>query len=342
MSQSVIETDVIVIGAGPVALFAAFECGHLGLKCHLVDSLPRPGGQCTELYPEKPILDIPGIPLCTGQELVDALMIQAAPFEPQFHLDQQASELSRQPGGQWLVTTTHGTQIMAPSVVIAAGVGSFEPRKLKIPGTAGFEGKSLRYAVRQRESHRGKTLVIAGGGDSALDWVLDLEPIAKRITLVHRRPDFRAVPATAARVEELIAKGRVDFRLGAPSALTGAGGALKSVSIKYRSALEQVDCDSLLVFYGLSPSLGPIAKWGLNLEGNFVPVNTENFESRVPGIFAIGDICTYPGKLKLLLSGFHESALMARQAFRYARPDESLVFRHTTSDPELQALVNAA
>lgn len=335
-APGVCETDVVIVGAGPVALFAAFECGHLGLKCHLVDSMAKVGGQCAELYPEKPIYDVPGIPSCTGQELVDGLLKQASLFQPVFHLDQQAVSLQRQADGRWLTETSIGTRMVSASVVIAAGVGSFDPRRLRIADSERFEYHSIHYSVRERNLFRDRKIVIAGGGDSALDWVVDLQGIAQHITLVHRRDDFRAAPATVAKVEGLVAAGEIDLVIGNPTGVLGAGSQISALQVKTRAGVQALDCDALLVFYGLSPNLGPIAEWGINLDRNLIPVNTENFETVVPGLFAIGDICTYPGKLKLLLSGFHEAALMAQQAFRNARPEQELVFRHTTSNPEFQ------
>ncbi|MGH8033575.1 MAG: NAD(P)/FAD-dependent oxidoreductase, partial [Lysobacterales bacterium] len=286
--------------------------------------------------------DVPGIPSCTGQELVNGLVKQAAIFRPVFHLDQQAASLQRPQQGRWMVETSSGTRLIGASVVIAAGVGSFEPRRLRVAGAEAYQNQSLFYAVRNRNAFRGRKVVIAGGGDSALDWSVDLASIAQHITLVHRRDDFRAAPGTVSRLKDLVGAGRVDLVIGTPAALEGEKGKISAVQVKTHAGMQALECESLLVFYGLSPSLGPISGWGLNLDRNLIPVNTENFETSIPGLFAIGDICTYPGKLKLLLSGFHESALMAQQAFRNARPGQDLVFRHTTSNPEFQQLAGAA
>ena len=331
------ETDVIVIGAGPVGLFAVFELGLLDLKTHLVDVLDRPGGQCAELYPEKPIYDIPGLPIVTGQELTDRLMEQIAPFHPTFHLAQMAEGLERLPDGKFKLRTELGTTITAPVIVIAAGGGSFVPRKPKIEGIDAFEGKSVHYAVRQMERFRGRDIVIAGGGDSALDWVLNLQPIAKSTTLIHRRDDFRAAPHSVAKMRALAAEGKVRLEIADLKGAIGAGDQLSAVQCftKEKGGYE-IACDDLLAFYGLTMKLGPIADFGLNLHENLIPVSTETFQSSEPGVFAIGDINTYPGKLKLILCGFHEAALMSQAAFRICRPGERLVFLYTTSSTDLQ------
>lgn len=337
------ETDVIIVGAGPVGLFAVFELGLLDLKAHLVDVLDRPGGQCAELYPEKPIYDIPGLPVVTGQELTDRLMEQTAPFHPTFHLAQMAEALERLPDKRFRLRTELGTTITAPVLVIAAGGGSFVPRKPKIEGIEAYEGVSVHYAVRQRERFRGRDIVIAGGGDSALDWVLNLQPIAKSTTLIHRRDDFRAAPHSVAQMRKLVGEGKMRLEIADIKALKGADGQLSAVlcQSKDRGGYE-VACDDLLAFYGLTMKLGPIADFGLNLHENLIPVDTEKFETSEPGIFAIGDINTYPGKLKLILCGFHEGALMAQAAFKIARPGERLVFLYTTSSTDLQKKLGVA
>jgi len=331
------ETDVIVVGAGPVGLFAVFELGLLDLKAHVVDVLDRPGGQCAELYPEKPIYDIPGLPVVTGQELTDRLMQQIAPFHPTFHLAQMAEALERLPDGKFKLRTELGTTITAPVLVIAAGGGSFVPRKPKIEGIEAFEGSSVHYAVRQMERFRGRDIVIAGGGDSALDWVLNLAPIAASTTLIHRRDDFRAAPHSVAQMRKLAAEGKIRLEIADIKGVTGADGRISAVQCqsKARGAYE-IACNEVLAFYGLTMKLGPIADFGLNLHENLIPVDTEKFETSEPGIFAIGDINTYAGKLKLILCGFHEGALMAQAAFRIARPGERLVFLYTTSSTDLQ------
>ena len=331
------ETDVIIVGAGPVGLFAVFELGLLDLKAHVVDVLDRPGGQCAELYPEKPIYDIPGLPVVTGQGLTDALLKQIEPFHPTFHLAQLAEALERLPDGKFKLRTELGTTITAPVLVVAAGGGSFVPRKPKIDAIEAFEGKSVHYAVRQMERFRGRDIVIAGGGDSALDWVLNLQPIAKSTTLVHRRDDFRAAPHSVAQMRQLVAEGKVRLEIADLKGLVGENGALTGVQChtKEKGAYE-IPCDELLAFYGLTMKLGPIADFGLNLNENLIPVDTEKFETSEPGIFAIGDINTYRGKLKLILCGFHEAALMAQAAFKIVRPGERLVFLYTTSSTDLQ------
>lgn len=343
MSDQVIETDVVIVGAGPVGLFAVFELGLLNLKCHLVDILDRPGGQCAELYPEKPIYDIPAIPVCTGQELTDHLLEQIKPFNPTFHFSQMVDALQKTDDGQWLVTTDAGTQLKSAVVVVAAGGGSFMPKKPPISGIEEYEGTSVYYAVRQLEPFKDKKLIIAGGGDSALDWALNLQPIAKHITLIHRRDDFRAAPDSVMKMRTLVSEGKMDLVIGQITELHGDENQLTSVTIKDSNKQEsRLETDMLLPFFGLTMKLGPVANFGLNLHENLIPVDTEKFETSEAGIFAIGDINYYPGKLKLILSGFHEGALMAQQAFRYCRPDEKLRFQYTTSSSDLQKKLGVA
>ncbi len=343
MPEDVIRTDMVIIGAGPCGLFAVFEAGLLGMKCHLIDNLDKIGGQCAELYPEKPIYDIPAVPRCTGQELVDSLMVQARPFEPQFHLKQQASALTRLPDGHWRLATDAGTVLEAPVIVVAAGAGSFVPRRLPLPGAESFEGSSLFYAVRKMEQFRNRHVLVAGGGDSALDWVLNLAPIAASMALVHRRDDFRAAPDSVEKMRRLVADGQLQLIIGQISGLVGDAGMLRSVTVKGSDGKEgEFACDALLAFYGLKMELGPIAEWGLNLDRDLIAVDTEVFETNQPGIFAIGDICTYPGKLKLILSGFHEAALMCQKAFRLCFPEKKLIFRYTTSSTDLQKKLGVA
>jgi thioredoxin reductase (NADPH) len=342
MSQEpAIRTDMVIVGAGPVGLFAVFEAGLLNMKCHLVDNLDRPGGQCAELYPDKPIYDIPAVPRCTGQELTDLLLEQIRPFEPQFHLSQQAERLERIEGG-WRLVTDQGRVLEAPVVVIAAGAGSFVPRRLPLPGAEERDGRSIFYAVRRMEDFRGKNILIAGGGDSALDWVLNLHPLAAGMALVHRRNDFRAAPDSVEKMRALVGADRMALHIGQISELHGTPPELEAVTIKSPKGETLVPCDTLLAFYGLKMELGPIAEWGLNLEKNLIEVDTATFETNQPGLFAIGDIITYPGKLKLILSGFHEAALMAQKAFRYCFPDEKLVFRYTTSSTDLHEKLGVA
>ncbi len=332
-----LKTDALIIGAGPCGLFAVFELGLLDIKCHLIDILDRPGGQCAELYPEKPIYDIPGFPVISGQELTDALMKQIAPFGPIFHFSQMAESLAKTPDGNWRLTTDTGQIFEAKVIVIAAGGGSFVPKKPPIPGIDEYEGKSVFYAVRKMDAFKNKNIVIVGGGDSALDWTLNLQPIAKSVTLVHRRDEFRAAPDSVAKMRALVSAGKMKFQTGQVAGLTGTGGQLTSVIVKDNDKKDHaLPADALLPFFGLTMKLGPIANFGLNLNENLIPVDTEKFETSIGGIFAIGDINTYPGKLKLILSGFHEAALMSRQAFRYIYPDKKLRFEYTTSSSSLQ------
>ena len=332
-----ITTDAVVIGAGPCGLFVAFELGLLDMKCHFVDILDRPGGQCAELYPEKPIYDIPAWPIITGQELTHRLLEQIAPFKPQFHFQQMAERLEKTPEGLWRLTTDSGTIFEAKVIIIAAGGGSFVPKKPPIPGIEQYEGNSVFYAVRQMRQFEGKNIVIVGGGDSALDWTLNLQPVAKSLTLIHRRDEFRAAPDSVGKMRGLVSEEKIKFQMGQVSGLKGEGGKLQSVIVKDNDKQDhEIPCDALLPFFGLTMKLGPIANFGLNLNQNLIPVDTEKFETSTPGIFAVGDINTYPGKLKLILSGFHETALMARQAFRYCYPDKKLKFEYTTSSSSLQ------
>ena len=340
--MTVTQTDVIIVGAGPCGLFAVFELGLLDMKAHLVDILDRPGGQCAELYPEKPIYDIPGLPVVTGQELVNRLMEQIQPFGPVFHFGEMATSLSKTPEGKWRLATDADTVLEAPVVVIAAGGGSFTPKKPPIPGIEAFEGKSVYYAVRKMEQFRDRTVIIAGGGDSALDWTLNLHPIAKKIILVHHRDGFRAAPDSVNKMRALVESGKMELHIANVSALHGANGQLEGATFKTKEKEYRVECDAFLPFFGLTMKLGPVAEFGLNLHENLIPVDTEKFESSTPGIFAIGDINWYPGKLKLILSGFHEAALMAQQAFRIAHPNEKLRFQYTTSSTNLQKKLGVA
>ncbi len=335
--QQRIQTDVVIIGAGPVGLFAVFELGLLDIRAHLVDILDRPGGQCAELYPEKPIYDIPALPVATGQELTDRLMTQIAPFKPVFHLGQSAEKILRTEDGGWRVTTDRGQILEARALVIAAGGGSFTPKKPALPGIEAYEGTSVFYAVRKIDAFRGKTLLIAGGGDSAIDWALNLASVARRVALVHRRDEFRAAPDSVSKMRGLVAQGAMDLHIGDLAALNGAGGVLSSVTVRARDGTSRnVPCDTLLAFYGLTMKIGPLEGFGLALKDGLIPVDTEKFESATPGVFAIGDICAYPGKLKLILSGFHEAALMAQAVFRLVHPDKKLRFQYTTSSSDLQ------
>ncbi|UJQ95442.1 NAD(P)/FAD-dependent oxidoreductase [Mariluticola halotolerans] len=336
MSGNEIVTDVVVIGAGPVGLFAVFELGLLDLKCHLIDILDRPGGQCAELYPEKPIYDIPGFPVVTGQALTDNLMQQIEPFGPEFHFNRMVNSIEKLEDGSFRLVTDADEVFLTKVVVVAAGGGSFQPKRPPVPGIEEYEGKSVFYSVRQMEAFRGEDLVIVGGGDSALDWTLNLAPLAKSVTLVHRRDDFRAAPASVNEMRALVAKGEVDLKIGQIAGLDGENGQLSAVRLKTADGEISVPATRLLPFFGLTMKLGPVADWGLELNDNLIAVDTEEFSTSIPGIFAIGDINHYPGKLKLILSGFHEGALMAQAAKRIVNPGERVVFQYTTSSTKLQ------
>jgi thioredoxin reductase (NADPH) len=330
-----IHTDALIIGAGPVGLFAVFELGLLDVKAHVIDILDKPGGQCAELYPEKPIYDIPALPVVTGQELTGRLLEQIAPFGPVFHFGERVDALRRADGG-FEVETDTGRTFFAKVVVIAAGGGSFTPKRPPLAGIESFEGSSVFYAVRKMDAFRGKKTVVVGGGDSALDWTLNLEPVAESVTLIHRRDEFRAAPDSVNKMRALVQEGRVKFVQGQVTKLNGADGQLASLTVRGPEQEFEIEAERLLPFFGLTMKLGPIANWGLNLHENLIAVDTEKFETSEPGIFAIGDINTYPGKLKLILSGFHEAALMAQAAHRRVYPGKRVVFQYTTSSSSLQ------
>ena len=336
--EGILKTDVIIIGAGPVGLFAVFELGLLGLQCCVIDILDRPGGQCAELYPEKPILDIPSRLKITGQELTEDLMEQIAPFSPVMHFNQMADSLTKLDNGHWRMSTDMGIVVEAPVICIAGGGGSFTPKKPKIEGIEPYENKSLFYAVRKMEQFKGTNLMIAGGGDSALDWVLALNSEVESMHLVHRRAEFRGVQDSIDKMRALEADGKLTVHVADIPHLNGYNGQIDSVTLKGKESGEEydVECDTMLAFYGLTMKLGPIANWGINMDSGRIAVDTEKFETSEPGIFCIGDMCVYPGKLKLILSGFHESALMAHGCFHYARPDQKLKFQHTTSSSKIQ------
>jgi thioredoxin reductase (NADPH) len=342
-----IETDVVIIGAGPVGLFAVFELGLLDIKCHVIDILPKVGGQCAELYPEKPIYDIPGFPMVTGQGLVDNLMAQIEPFHPTFHLNEMVESVESigTPEAPLfrVKTSENETTFTCKAILIAAGGGSFQPKKPPIERIDAYEGTGVFYAVRHMQMFRDKRILIVGGGDSALDWTVNLQPIAKRLTLLHRRDAFRAAPHTVEKMRSLVAAGDMDLHLGQVTSLKGKAPVLEGAVIKKDDGSTfEVDCDVILPFFGLTMKLGPIADWGLNLHENLIPVDTEKFETNVPGIFAIGDINTYPGKLKLILSGFHEGALAAQKVHRYVYPEKKLLFQYTTSSSSLQKKLGVA
>jgi len=331
-----IDTDVVIVGAGPIGLFAVFELGLYDLKCHLIDILDRPGGQCAELYPEKPIYDIPAWPEITGQALVDRLMEQIAPFKPEFHFNRMVAGFRKLDDGRFEVETDEGELFHTHAVVIAAGGGSFQPKRPPVPGIEDYEGKSVYYSVRRMEQFRGQDLLIVGGGDSALDWTLNLQPIAKSVTLVHRRPDFRAAPDSVNKMFSLNETGGITFKVGQVTGLKGEAGLLSAATIKGPDGEFDIACTRMLPFFGLTMKLGPIGDWGLNLHENLVHVGTEKFETSIPGVFAIGDINWYPGKLKLILSGFHEAALATQAIKRIVHPDQKLVFQYTTSSTSLK------
>jgi thioredoxin reductase (NADPH) len=330
-----IKTDVVIIGAGPVGLFSVFELGILGLNAHVIDNLDKIGGQCIELYPDKPIYDIPGVPNCTGELLIKNLLDQIKPFKPEFHLNQRVNEIKKN-DKLWNIITSENKTFETSNIIIAGGVGSFEPRKVDIKNAEKFEGKGFYYSVKDKSKFKDQIIAIFGGGDSALDWTLELSNIAKKIFLIHRRDDFKGAPHTLNKIKEIAKTGKIEIKTFYK--LTDVNGNLKLNNIeiqKNNEAKEVLNIDSVIAFFGLKMELGPIANWGLNLEEKCILVNTKNFQTNEDGIFAIGDICTYPGKLKLILSGFHEGALAARECFARSRPNENYVFQYTTSSTQI-------
>ena len=327
------QTDVVIVGAGPVGLFAVFECGMVRLHCHVVDVLDDTGGQCTALYPEKPIYDIPGFPRIEAAELVVRLKAQAAPFRPVYHLGEQVQALEALTGGFWRVTTSKGTVLQAKAVIVAAGVGAFGPNRPPLPGIEAYEGKSVFYYVTQRENFRGKRVVIAGGGDTAVDWALSLSEIADRVSVIHRRDKFRAAPESEAQLKALAKAGKIDLVVPYQlDGLEGTNGQLKVVTVAtLEGAKKKIEADVLLPFFGLSMSLGPIADWGLALERNQIEIDPSTTVTSKPGIFGIGDVVTYPGKLKLILTGFAEAAIAARSAYALIHPETPLHFEYSTT-----------
>jgi len=331
-----IKTDAVIVGAGPVGLFAVFELGIMGLNAHVIDNLDKVGGQCIELYPDKPIYDIPALPECTGESLTKNLLKQIEPFKTNFHLNQRVEKLEKK-NNHWLVTTSDQVQFETPNIIIAAGVGSFEPRKPPIKDIEKFEKTNLFYSVKDKNKFKDKTVCIFGGGDSALDWTVELSKISKKIILIHRREEFRAAQHTVNLARELEKNGKVEILTNYQPLSFDGNDKIEKVVLKHDNGEQkEISADSVLAFFGLKMELGPIANWGLDLEAKSLKVNTQNFETNEKGIFAIGDICTYPGKLKLILSGFHESALCAQECFKRARPDEKYVFRFTTSSSDIQ------
>jgi len=342
-SVPAIQTECVIIGAGPVGLFAVFELGLLGMRSEVVDSLPHPGGQCTELYPDKPIYDVPALPVCGAQELVDRLLQQIRPFHAGMHLGQEVVSLERQPDGRFEVGTSAGTRFDAGSVIIAAGLGSFQPRRLMVPDAEAYEGTQIHYRVKRAGEFHGQDLLIAGGGDSALDWTLELCGKARSVTLVHRRAEFRAAPASVARMKAFAQAGRLRHLEGTIQALRLDGGRLVGATVVNRDkSTTDVECQQVIACFGLHPKLGPVANWGLALEKKALSVDTEKFQTSVPGIFAIGDINTYPGKKKLILSGFHEAALAAFGVQHHVYPEKRQFLQYTTTSPVMRARLGVA
>jgi thioredoxin reductase (NADPH) len=340
-AASSVETDAVIIGAGPVGLFQIFELGLLEIKAHVIDSLSQPGGQPIELYPDKPIYDIPAIPMCTGAELTSGLLKQAEPFKPTFHLGQEVSAVAKREDGRFDLITSTGTHFITKTVFIAGGVGAFTPRKPKVEGLTQFEENGqLAYRVRDPQLYAGKNVVILGGGDSALDWALNLQPIAESVTLIHRRDEFRAAPANVAKMKTLAANYEMMHITGQVTGFESDDGVLKEIKVTSLDGVtRRLPLDNLLAFFGLSPRLGPIAEWGLDIEKRQVKVDTEKFETSIPGIFAVGDISTYPGKKKLILSGFHEAALAAFGAAKYIFPNKTVKLQYTTTSTKLHEVL---
>jgi thioredoxin reductase (NADPH) len=326
-----IQTDICIIGAGPVGLFAVFEAGLLKMRCHLVDVLPQVGGQLTEIYPKKPIYDIPGFPEIQAQALIENLSRQIEPFKPGFSLGERVTQLHKLDDGTFEVETSENTRIHCKAVVIAGGLGCFEPRKPEIQNLERFEGKGVSYFIKDPETYRNKKLVIAGGGDSALDWTIHLAALARHITLIHRNETFRGAPDSTEKVFALAHEGKIDLLLNTNLRAVEGNGHLNTVScVDKEKLVKEIETDYLIPLFGLSPKLGPIGEWGLALDKNAIPVNTFDYSTSIEGVYAIGDMNTYPGKLKLILSGFHEAALMAQSAFRFVYPDQKISFKYTT------------
>ncbi|MES2585993.1 MAG: NAD(P)/FAD-dependent oxidoreductase [Pseudomonadota bacterium] len=331
-----IQTDAVIIGAGPVGLFQVFELGLLEIKAHVIDSLPEVGGQCIELYPDKPIYDIPAIPVCTGRELVSNLLKQIEPFKPQFHLNQEVSTLEKQADGRFLIRTSQDQQFLSKAIFIAAGVGAFQPRTLNLDGIETFVDKQVFYRVRNPDQLTGKRIVICGGGDSALDWALHFADQADGVTLIHRRDEFKAAPQSIAKMRALCAAGKMQLIIGQITGFKSSNNSLTEIAVtNIDGEVQNIALDALLLFYGLSPKLGPIANWGLDLDRKQIAVDTACFQTSTPGIYAVGDINIYPGKKKLILSGFHEAALAAFAAAAYLAPEKQIQLQYTTTSPKL-------
>jgi thioredoxin reductase (NADPH) len=337
-----IRTDVLIVGAGPVGLFAAFEAGVIGLACQIVDALDQIGGQCIELYPDKPIYDIPAIPSCTARELVDRLMAQCKPFDVPIHLSQRVETVEQRDDGRWTVRTGQGLVFDVAAILLAAGNGAFVPQKLQLPEAVPLEARHVHYSVPRLADFAGKTVVVAGGGDSALDWALALREVARRVTLVHRRSGFSAADSSVAAMRRAVEAGEMDFVVGAIAGLNVEGDTLKSLTLRHIEGETQLETEHIVALYGLVADLGPIAHWGLTIHAGRVNVDTSNYESSRPGIFAVGDIANYPNKQKLILSGFHEASLALRRAYAYAYPEKKRVHVHSSYDAKLAEKVAAA
>ena len=336
MLHSPTQTDAVIIGAGPVGLFQVFELGLLEIKAHVIDSLPEAGGQCIELYPDKPIYDIPAIPVCTGRELTNNLLKQIEPFGAQFHLGQEVTQLEKQADGRFLIGTSKGNHFLSKTVFIAGGVGAFQPRTLKLDGIETFEGKQVFYSVKNPEQFNNKKIVICGGGDAALDWALHFVDKAASVTLIHRRDDFKAAPASIAKMRELCKNKQMQLLIGQVTSYAVERDQISTIVVTDIDGQDQkIAVDDLLIFFGLSPKLGPIADWGLDIDRKQVTVDTEKFQTSIPGIYAVGDINIYPGKKKLILSGFHEAALAAFAAAAYLNPEKPIQLQYTTTSPKL-------
>ena len=326
-----IQTDIIIIGAGPVGLFTVFEAGLLKLKCHLIDSLPQPGGQCSEIYPKKPIYDIPAYPSILAGDLTDQLMEQIKPFSPGFTLGERAESIEKDDEDQFVVTTNRGTQHRAPIIAIAAGLGCFEPRKPPVEDLLSFEDNGVKYIIKDPEFYRGKKVVISGGGDSALDWTVFLADVASEVTLVHRRPSFRGHPDSVQKVMDLAEQGKINLLTNAEVVGVAGEESLGSVDVKHKTdGISKVETDHWVPLFGLSPKLGPLGEWNLNISKNAIEVDTFDYSTNIPGVYAVGDINTYPGKLKLILCGFHEATLMVQSAYKRIYPNKNLVLKYTT------------
>jgi thioredoxin reductase (NADPH) len=337
-----IRSDVLIVGAGPVGLFAAFEAGVIGLSCQIVDGLDKVGGQCIELYPDKPIYDIPAIPSCTARELVERLMAQCKPFDVPIHLEQRVESVEQRDDGRWTVRTERGLVFDVAAILLAAGNGAFVPQKLMLAEAVPLESRHVHYSVPRLADFAGKTVVVAGGGDSALDWALALRKVARRVTLVHRRNGFSAANSSVESMRRAVEAGEMDFIVGAISGLNVEGDALQSIALRRIEGETQLDTEQLVVLYGLVADLGPIAQWGLSIHGGRVDVDTSNYESSRPGIFAVGDIANYPNKQKLILSGFHEASLALRKAYAYAYPEKKRVHVHSSYDAKLAEKIGVA